>query len=152
VGLLRWTRPCGVGWTSWSADAARRRPLRQKDPLRALSDDERTGLRHLSRSGSEAAAMVTRAKARLVVAHGAKYTAVQVTGCRSGDALARLVARFNQEGLEALMPGHGGGRRMRKRRHALGGSRACSARSVRLRAHGYIRRNSTQVTQYPSIT
>ena len=32
-------------------------------------------------------------------------------GRRSGDAVSHLVARFNAEGLDALTPRHGGGRR-----------------------------------------
>jgi transposase len=84
--------------------------MRQKDPLRALSDDERAVLEHLSRSGREAAAVVARAKAVLAVAGGASYTeAARAAGRRSGDAVGRLVARFNREGLEALVPRHGGG-------------------------------------------
>jgi Homeodomain-like domain len=85
--------------------------VRQKEPLRALSEDERAVLVHLSRSAREAAAVVARAKAALAVADGASYTAAaQVAGRRSGDAVARLVARFNAEGLDALVPRHGGGR------------------------------------------
>lgn len=85
--------------------------MRQKDPLRTLSEDERAVLQHLSRSGTEAAAVVARAKALLAVAIGASYTAAaQAAGRRSGDAVGRVVARFNREGLEALVPGHGGGR------------------------------------------
>jgi transposase len=85
--------------------------MRQKDPLRVLSDDERAVLQHLSRSGSEPAAVVARAKALVAVADGASYTAAaQAAGRRSGDAVGRLVARFNQAGLAALVPGHGGGR------------------------------------------
>jgi transposase len=84
--------------------------MRQKDPLRALSDDEVSVLRHLSRSSREPAAVVARAKAVFAVAAGATYTAAaQAAGRRSGDAVGRLVARFNQESLEALVPGHGGG-------------------------------------------
>lgn len=85
--------------------------MRQKDPLRPLSDDEHAVLRHLSRSGSEPAAVVARAKALLAVAGGATFTAAaQAAGRRSGDAVGRLVARFNHAGLDALVPGHGGGR------------------------------------------
>src|SRR5258707_9919050 len=84
--------------------------MRQKDPLRALSDEERAVLRHVSRSSREAAVVVARAKAVLAVADGATYTqAAQAAGRRSGDAVGRLVARFNQAGLEAFIPGHGGG-------------------------------------------
>lgn len=83
---------------------------RKKDPLRALSADERAELERLSRSGREPAAMVAHAKAVLAVANGATSTAAAVAaGRRSGDALAHLVARFNREGLEALYLRHGGG-------------------------------------------
>jgi transposase len=84
--------------------------MRQQDPLRALSEDEVSVLRHLSRSSREPAVVVARAKAVLAVAEGATYTAAaQAAGRRSGDAVGRLVSRFNQEGLEALVPRHGGG-------------------------------------------
>lgn len=84
--------------------------MRQKDPLRDLSDEERAVLGHLSRSSREAAAVVARAKAVLAVADGATYTqAARAAGRRSGDAVGRLVARLNREGLEAVVPGHGGG-------------------------------------------
>jgi transposase len=84
--------------------------MRRKDPLRAVTEDERAVLGHLSRSGREAAAVVARAKAILAVADGANFTAAaQLAGRRSGDAVARLVARFNSEGLDALEPRHGGG-------------------------------------------
>lgn len=88
--------------------------MRQNDPLRVVSDDERTVLGHLSRSGTAAAAVVARAKAVLAVAGGATYTAAaQAAGRRSGDAVGRLVAHFNREGLAALTPGHGGGQAAR---------------------------------------
>ena len=84
--------------------------MRQKDPLRAVSEDERAVLGHLSRSARGAAAVVARAKALLAVADGANFTAAaQLAGRRSGDAVARLVARFNAEGLDALVPRPGGG-------------------------------------------
>jgi transposase len=84
--------------------------MRQKVPLRALSADERGVLGRLSRSGREAAAVVARAKALLAVADGANYTAAaQAAGRQSGDAVGRLVARFNAEGVAALAPRHGGG-------------------------------------------
>jgi hypothetical protein len=85
--------------------------MRQKDPLRALSADERQALGRLSRSGRESAAVVARAKALLAVADGASYTeAAGAAGRRSGDAVGRLVARFNGVGLAAAVPRHGGGR------------------------------------------
>lgn len=83
---------------------------RQKDPLRPLSPDEYTQLAHLSRAQSEPAAKVAHAKALLAVAAGQRFTAAaRAAGRRSGDAVAHLVARFNQTGLAALQPRHGGG-------------------------------------------
>jgi transposase len=83
---------------------------RKKDPLRALSADERAEVERLSRTGREPAAVVAHAKAVVAVANGANYTEAAATaGRRSGDAVAHLVARFNRDGLEALSPRHGGG-------------------------------------------
>jgi Homeodomain-like domain len=84
--------------------------MRQNDPLRALREDERSVLQHLSRSSREAAAVVARAKALLAVAEGASYSAAaRAAGRRSGDAIGRLVARCNDTGLAAVVPRHGGG-------------------------------------------
>src|SRR5690349_19250806 len=85
--------------------------MRQKEPLRTLREEERAALGRLSRSGRESAAVVARAKALLAVADGASYTAAaRAAGRRSGDAVGRLVARFNVAGLAAVTPRHGGGR------------------------------------------
>lgn len=85
---------------------------RQKDPLRPLTQEERKLLICISRSHAEPAAHVARAKALLTVAEGKSYTeAAKAAGRRSGDAVSQLVWRFNREGLGALEPGHGGGRR-----------------------------------------
>ncbi len=83
---------------------------RQKDPLRPLTDDERHWLMRVARSQAEPAAHVARAKALLAVADGESYTdAAKEAGRRSGEAVSRLVSRFNREGLAALEPRHGGG-------------------------------------------
>lgn len=67
-------------------------------------------MEHIARAGSERADRVARAKAVLAVADGAAFTeAARAAGRRSGEAVARLVARFNREGLAALEPRHGGG-------------------------------------------
>lgn len=85
-------------------------PRHQKDPLRLLTADEHAHLEHLSRSQTEPAAYVARAKALLAVADGHRFTeAARIAGRRSGDAVAQLVVRFNREGLAALELGHGGG-------------------------------------------
>jgi transposase len=81
-----------------------------KEPLRALTATERADLEQLARATSERADRVTRAKLLLAVADGACFTAAAHTvGRRNGDAVARLVARFNREGLAALTPRFGGG-------------------------------------------
>lgn len=83
---------------------------RQKDPLRPLSDEERQLLERLSRASREPAVHVVRAQLLLAVAKGSSYTtAAQSVGRRSGDAVSHLVSRFNQVGLAALEPLHGGG-------------------------------------------
>jgi transposase len=85
---------------------------RKKDLLRALTEEERKLLIRVSRSHAEPAAHVARAKALLTVAEGKSYTeAAKAAGRRSGDAVSHLVSRFNREGLAALEPGHGGGRK-----------------------------------------
>lgn len=85
---------------------------RQKDPLRPLTEEEGKLLVRISRSHAEPASHVARAKALLAVAEGESYTeAATAAGRRSGDAVSHLVSRFNREGLAALEPGHGGGRR-----------------------------------------
>ena len=88
---------------------------RQKDPLRPLSEAERTSLSRLSRSQSAPAAQVARARALLAVADGQSYTAAAAAraGRRIGDTVARWVAGFNRGGLTALVPRHGGGHRVR---------------------------------------
>jgi transposase len=85
---------------------------KKKDPLRELTGSERRELELLSRSQTAPAAEVTRAKLLLAVARGDDYQdAARSVGRRSGDAVSHLVARFNAEGLAALTPRHGGGRR-----------------------------------------
>ena len=82
---------------------------RQKDPLRALSAEERAELTRLSRSPSAPAAWVARATALLAVAEGQSYlAAARQAGRRDNDTVAAWVARFNREGLAAVQPRHGG--------------------------------------------
>ncbi len=83
---------------------------RQKEPLRPLTQQERTQLEQLSRSRSEPASHVQRARALLAVADGKSYTdAAHQVGYALGDSVAQLVARFNKEGVDALVPRHAGG-------------------------------------------
>jgi transposase len=84
---------------------------RRKDPLRPFTDAERRELTRLRQSPTAPAAVVIRASVLLLVSSGASYQgAARATGRQSGDAVSHLVARFNQEGLAALEPRHGGGR------------------------------------------
>ena len=81
-------------------------------PLRALTDPERAGLLSISRSYSEPAAHVARARALLAVAEGLSFSeAARRAGRKSGDAVGQLVARFNLYGMAALETRHGGGKR-----------------------------------------
>lgn len=83
---------------------------RAQESLRNLTDDERGYLEQMSRASSAPAVQVVRAKLLLHVAAGIGYgTAAKAEGRRSGEAVAHLVRRFNQEGIEALEPRHGGG-------------------------------------------
>jgi transposase len=82
----------------------------QKTPLRPLAEAERHVLRAVARAPSERADRAARATAILAVADGATFAAAaRAAGRHAGDAVAKLVARFNAEGLTALDPRHGGG-------------------------------------------
>jgi transposase len=82
----------------------------KKDPLRTLTEEERTWLERISRAQSEPASHVARAKEILAVAEGHSYTeAAQIAGRKSGDSVSQLIERFNEEGLKAIQLRHGGG-------------------------------------------
>jgi transposase len=82
----------------------------QKNPLRSVTEEEQEVLKQVGRGQAEPASHVARAKALLAVAEGQSFTAAaKSVGRRSGDAVGQLVARFNEVGLEALEPRHGGG-------------------------------------------
>jgi len=83
---------------------------RRKDPLRKVTEEERKMLEQIARARSEPASQVARAKMLLAVADGKTYqAAAESAGRKSNDAVSQLVGRFNQEGLAALVPRHGGG-------------------------------------------
>jgi transposase len=85
---------------------------RQKEPLRSLTEEEKGWLKRLARSAREPANHVIRAKQLLAVAAGQSYTQAALgTGRRSGDAVGRVVSRFNREGIHALERRGGGGRK-----------------------------------------
>lgn len=82
----------------------------QTIPLRPLTAAEHETLTGIARAGSERADRVARAKALLAVAQGARFTdAARAAGRQSGDGVAKLVARFNRDGLAVLDRRQGGG-------------------------------------------
>ncbi len=82
----------------------------QKDALRPLTSEERLALEQVSRSRTDPAAQVARAKEVLAVADGASFeAAARAAGRKSGDPVAHLVARFNRDGIDTLVERHGGG-------------------------------------------
>lgn len=83
---------------------------RQKEPLHPLTIEERQWFGRIARSTSDPASHVVRAKQLLAVADGQMYTAAaRTSGRKSGDAVAQVVARFNREGLAAVLPRAGRG-------------------------------------------
>ena len=81
-----------------------------QEALRAFTEEERQDLASISRSRSAPSEAVIRGKLLLAVAAGMTRTdAARSVGRKSNDAVTHLVKRFNEEGLEALLPRHGGG-------------------------------------------
>src|SRR5216683_2605188 len=75
----------------------------QKEPLRALSEQEEQELQRLVKATSERLDVVRRAKALVAVASGKPLTeAAQEAGLKSGKGVGKLVKRFNAHGLAAL--------------------------------------------------
>jgi transposase len=86
--------------------------MRQKEPLRALSQQEERELQRVVKASSERVDVVKRARAILAVKAGKSYTeAGQEAGYKSGDSVSQLVGRFNQRGLAALLIAPGRGRK-----------------------------------------
>jgi transposase len=84
----------------------------QKEPLRALSEQEERELKRLVRATSERVDVVRRAKVILAIASGQSFTeAAQEVGLKSGDGVGKLVKRFNAHGLSALWIAAGAGRK-----------------------------------------
>jgi transposase len=87
---------------------------RKKDSLRKLTEEERNWLERISRSQSEPASHVARAKEILAVADRKSYVeAAKIAGRKSGDAVSQLVKRFNREGIASIQPEHGGGAKVK---------------------------------------
>jgi transposase len=92
---------------------------RKEHVLRTLDAQERTELKRIAESDSAPAECVRRAKALLLVEQGADYlAAARAVWRRNGDGISALVERFNREGLNALMPRHGGGPERQYGQHA----------------------------------
>jgi transposase len=84
----------------------------QKEPLRALSEQEERELQRLAKATSERLDVVRRAKALVAVAGGKPFTeAAHEAGLKSGDGVGKLVKRFNAGGLSALAIAAGAGRK-----------------------------------------
>jgi transposase len=84
----------------------------QKDPLRALSEQEERELKRVAKATSERLDVVRRAQALLAVAGGQPFTeAAQEAGLKSGKGVSKLVKRFNAQGLAALSIAAGRGRK-----------------------------------------
>jgi transposase len=83
---------------------------KQKDPLRPLTDNERTYLEKVCRTHTESSHRASRAKILLEVAQNKSYKEAALSaGRRSALAVSQLVSRFNRESLKALDLLHGGG-------------------------------------------
>ncbi len=84
----------------------------QKEPLRALNEQEERELKRLAKATSERLDVVRRARVILAVASGQKFTeAAHEVGLKSGDGVGKLVQRFNAHGLSALWIAAGAGRK-----------------------------------------
>jgi transposase len=83
---------------------------RKKDPLRSLREEEKTFLETLGRARSAPADQIVRATGILAVDMGKSYKeAAQLCRQAQGATVASWVARFNAEGIAAVVPRHGGG-------------------------------------------
>jgi transposase len=84
----------------------------QKNPLRALTEQEEQGLYRIAKATSERLDVVKRARALLAVRSGQSFTdTAREIGYKSGDSISQLIERFNRQGLEALLIAPGRGRK-----------------------------------------
>jgi transposase len=84
----------------------------QKDPLRQLSGQEERELHRIVKATSERLDVIHRARALLGVEAGFSFTeAAHEAGLKSGDGVGKLVKRFNEHGLAALVVAAGRGRK-----------------------------------------
>ena len=81
-----------------------------KQPLRGLTEAERSEMIRITESDVERVERMRRARALLAVADGQSFTqAARTARMRSSSGVAALVQRFHQRGMEALdtLPGAG---------------------------------------------
>ena len=84
----------------------------QKEPLRAMSEQEEREVQRLVKATSERLDVVRRAQALVAVASGKPFTeAAHEAGLKSGKGVGQLVKRFNVGGLAALSIAAGRGRK-----------------------------------------
>jgi transposase len=87
-------------------------PRKAKELLRELTMEEREKLEKVSRGRTEAVEIVERARSILAVGNGSNFEEGARKGNRtSGYGVAKLVARFNKDGLAALQTKRGSGRK-----------------------------------------
>jgi transposase len=86
--------------------------VRQKTPLRPLSEAERHELQRVAKASSERVDTVKRAKALLTVADGRTFTQAGSLSGLSREGISQLVERFNQRGLAVLVIAPGRGRKV----------------------------------------
>jgi transposase len=84
----------------------------QQEPLRAVTAEEHAALERLVQSSSERVDRVRRATALLAVVQGQGFAAAaRQAGIGSSTTVAKLVARFNRQGLAAVSIAAGRGRK-----------------------------------------
>jgi len=87
-------------------------PKPQKEPLRVLGEQEEKELHRIVGATSERMDVIKRARALLAVTRGQSFRAAATeAGFASSDTVCQLVARFNRQGLRALLIATGRGRK-----------------------------------------
>lgn len=91
----------------------------QKEPLRALSDQELRAVQRLVKAESERVDTVRRAKALLALTQGQSFAqSAKYAGYKETESVSKLVRRFHKKGLAALFIAAGRGRKVTYGSHA----------------------------------